>query len=381
MVSTAPIEVPPRPDWMPARNATPSVAVPETLPDEIRQRRLLRGVGNLSSGVLVSLAIHLAILLLLNLWLFVLQPAPSGYVISCELLTGDDGAKTPVNTVIQAPLPDDPPPGEDIRLEPQKVGGGTDGKVARIGGGGAGRGEGAGGGGVGFFGTKAAGNSFVFVVDRSGSMDSDGRMQAAKRELTRAIGTLQPHQKFYVLFYNGSMQRMLGALAPDGLVAALPETKDAVRDWMQSINASGGTSPAEALQTALAMEPDVLFFLTDGQIPETSGREIRAANQHGTVVHTTSLVAEQSSNLLASIAEENGGTYRHLAQVPPGPVDPANRAPQIKNRRAAEAKLRLALRYLELDRPATGRRWLEEVITLFPGTPEAHQAEQRLSQL
>ena len=45
-----------------------------------------------------------------------------------------------------------------------------------------------------------------------------GRLTVAKQELNRAIGTLRPDQKFFVLFYNSGMERMLSPASPDGLV-------------------------------------------------------------------------------------------------------------------------------------------------------------------
>jgi len=77
------------------------------------------------------------------------------------------------------------------------LGGGGNGGT---GGGGQG-GGGPGGPGIGFFGSQAAGNSFVYVVDMSGSMQG-GRFDRAISELIRSIGQLKTGQKFYVVFFN-----------------------------------------------------------------------------------------------------------------------------------------------------------------------------------
>ena len=148
MPSQTAMPIPPRPSWMRAPREpsppSPKAARPQPallreqpVPEDLRQRRVLRSAGNTSAGVLISAAIHLAILLLLNLWYFAMRPGPSGYVINCEILTGDDGAETEENAAIQAPLPDEPAPAEEKPVELQPGSGGDEPKVARIGGGGA----------------------------------------------------------------------------------------------------------------------------------------------------------------------------------------------------------------------------------------------------
>ena len=286
MPSQTVMPIPPRPSWMgssrepsppPKKAKPPAPGLPreQPVPEDVRQRRALQRAGNTSAGVLASAAIHVAILLVLNLWYFATRPAPSGYVINCAIETQDDGAATEENAVVQAPLPDEPAPKEDGPVEIQPGEGGNELKVARLGGGGgAADGAGAGGGGVGFFGTKAQGDSFVFVVDRSGSMDG-GRLTVAKQELNRAIGSLRPDQKFYVFFYNSGTDRMLSPASPDGLVFAIPEMRDQVRMWMRPILATGSTEPAESLLAALEMRPDVIFFLTDGKIPDDTDEVLR----------------------------------------------------------------------------------------------------------
>ena len=69
-------------------------------------------------------------------------------------------------------------------------------------GGGNGKGRGAGGGRKGgpvgaamFFGTKAKGDRFVFVVDNSSSM-KNGRLELALAELVKTVGSLTPKQSF-----------------------------------------------------------------------------------------------------------------------------------------------------------------------------------------
>ena len=76
-------------------------------------------------------------------------------------------------------------------------------------GGGGGTGGGSGGGvgrGVGpsteFFGARARGSSFAYVIDRSGSMIEHNALHFAKQELLASLDQLPPDARFLVLFYN-----------------------------------------------------------------------------------------------------------------------------------------------------------------------------------
>jgi hypothetical protein len=61
--------------------------------------------------------------------------------------------------------------------------------------------RGGGAGSTTFFGTKSAGDRFVFVVDNSSSM-KDGRLEAAIAELVRSVEAMSRRQSFYVIFVS-----------------------------------------------------------------------------------------------------------------------------------------------------------------------------------
>ena len=56
--------------------------------------------------------------------------------------------------------------------------------------------------GVSFFGTRSKGKRFVFVIDKSGSMNSQGRLGKAKRELIATLQSLKPDTRFMVYFFD-----------------------------------------------------------------------------------------------------------------------------------------------------------------------------------
>ena len=56
--------------------------------------------------------------------------------------------------------------------------------------------------GVSFFGARSKGKRFVFVIDKSGSMNSQGRLGKAKRELIATLQSLKPDTRFMVYFFD-----------------------------------------------------------------------------------------------------------------------------------------------------------------------------------
>ena len=68
-----------------------------------------------------------------------------------------------------------------------------------------------------FFGIRARGQFFVYVVDCSGSMIDDDRMPRATIELRRSVFGLREPQRFEVIFYNSESIPM-----PGGPIRARP---------------------------------------------------------------------------------------------------------------------------------------------------------------
>jgi hypothetical protein len=377
------VPVPPPPVWFRrAAQRAPLIRVDESVEGDVPRQRLLRRIGDLSCGVMASAALHLTILVILGIWFFVPRHEPKGIVINCEILAEDAAVAEQVNPVVPILQPDEPPPGGDIRLDVESVGGQQAAAGDLLVGAGAFDGQAVAGEGIEFFGNKAQGQSFVFVVDCSGSMRHDGRFTLAKREINRALERMHPQQSFFLYLYSNAARPMLDAKAPTSLTPATPETQNAVRSWLRPLQPDGGTQPVPALKQALELEPEVIFFLTDGEIPEETVEIVGAATDQGTVIHTTTLGSREGQAMLQQIADATGGNYRH---VPGMPEFSNRRLPDrdspIPEERVAEAKLRRALHYLKQGYPRTGRRWLEQVVSEYPGTTQARDAQKVLSAL
>ena len=127
-----------------------------------------------------------------------------------------------------------------------------------------------------FFGVKAAGRKFVFVVDSSNSM-KNGKFDAAKEELEYAIRRLSPEQLFYVVFFDQNAERMV--LAPNvepevNVVAATSTNINRFVTWMKTVKNELKTNPYEAVKFALSLQPDAIYILSDGKFTDR-GQTVR----------------------------------------------------------------------------------------------------------
>ena len=201
-----------------------------------------------------------------------------------------------------------------------------------------------GGDGKGVFGSGTSAKSYVFVVDCSSSMYGS-RFTLAISELIQTIGKLRSNQRFFVVFYSNTTMPLFsklsfanGRIPANGkrpavlrrvrrtrrgirrsrrttrrsLLAATSANRLRAQKWIFKIRPGGGTQPREAMELALSMKPQVIYFLTDGEIPGDTPDVVRRANKSGVIVNTVALEYAGSADLLKSIARENDGTYRFV---------------------------------------------------------------------
>jgi hypothetical protein len=156
-----------------------------------------------------------------------------------------------------------------------------------------------------FFGIRARGQFFVYVVDRSGSMIEEERLVRAKLELRRSIRGLREPQRFAVIFYNERPWPFPGDLSRS---ADLP-SKDAFTRWLRLIEPDGGTDPRKALSMALSLRPDAVFLLSDGEFPPGTAESIARQNPRKVPIHCIDLAGGTGGSDLARIAANSGGQY------------------------------------------------------------------------
>jgi hypothetical protein len=162
-----------------------------------------------------------------------------------------------------------------------------------------------------FFGIGGYGGTFVYVVDVSGSMNERGKYERAREELIRSIEHLSDKQKFFVVFYNDGWYPM----DADGPVRATRRQVDETRRWVRRVRPGGGTYPLEALLFALSLQPDAIYFLSDGKFDRSTIAALRQKNPSSAgqiPIHTIAFVNREALGLMRSIARNSGGQFRFV---------------------------------------------------------------------
>jgi Ca-activated chloride channel family protein len=180
---------------------------------------------------------------------------------------------------------------------------------------------GGGGGGqtaVPFFGVKARGSKFVYVLDRSASMGTRNAIGVAKANLLASLQTLDETNQFQVIFYNLRYSMMPAGEGTGRFPFATAINKEWAHEFIKRIVPDSGTDHLPALKQALSLDPDVIFFLTDADEPKLRDRqleEIRRRNRSGARIHSIEFgigppLGEET--FLERLARMNGGSYDYV---------------------------------------------------------------------
>jgi hypothetical protein len=188
------------------------------------------------------------------------------------------------------------------------------------GGGGSGGGSGGGAGrGIGpgtqFFGAREHAHSFAYVIDCSGSMATRNSLEVAKRELLASLNQLPPDAEFAVIFYSLLPRMLSDPQGRRGWMMATATNKARVQSQLTSILPDGGTDHMSALRMALALKPEVIFFLTDADLMTNAD-----VNEILAEVGTTRIQAIEfgrgtsfgQSTPLRRMATTTGSSYRYI---------------------------------------------------------------------
>ena len=104
----------------------------------------------------------------------------------------------------------------------------------------------------------------VFVLDTSGSMAEEGKMEKARKALLFGIRTLRDGDRFNIVNFAGEEHLM-----ERGLIDANAQGRKRGEDFIGKLNPSGGTNINDSLIASLKLfdnsdRPKMLVFMTDG---------------------------------------------------------------------------------------------------------------------
>jgi len=160
----------------------------------------------------------------------------------------------------------------------------------------------------------------VFVVDTSGSMAEEGKMEKARAALLYGVRILRPQDRFNIISFAGEEHLMEA-----GLIAADANGRARGEAFIKKLKPVGGTNINQSLLASLRQfsetdreRPKMLVFMTDGlpTVDETNVTRIldnvRKATRPGLRLFTFGVGYDVNTALLDKLAAENGGVADYV---------------------------------------------------------------------
>ncbi len=158
----------------------------------------------------------------------------------------------------------------------------------------------------------------IFVLDTSGSMNEDGKIEKAKAALRFGVSALTHRDRFNIVSFAGE-EHLLSA----ELIAANDDGKRQAREFIEKMRASGGTNINDALLQALRQfqtneRPRFIVFITDGQptvgVTDASRimQNVKQANQTHARIFAFGVGYDINTLLLDGLAAENRGAADYI---------------------------------------------------------------------
>jgi Ca-activated chloride channel family protein len=160
----------------------------------------------------------------------------------------------------------------------------------------------------------------VFVVDTSGSMAEEGKMEKARGALLYGVRILRPQDRFNIISFAGEEHLMEA-----GLIAADEKGRARGEAFVKKLKPLGGTNINQSLLASLRQfsetdreRPKMLVFMTDGlpTVDETNITRIldnvRKATRPGVRLFTFGVGYDVNTALLDKLASENGGVADYV---------------------------------------------------------------------
>lgn len=292
-----------------------------------------------------SILFHFSAIVLLGL---AIQPAPrgaaeeagrsAGIVLKTTSAEGDlyegeedlgdsaDAAEESPPADLLSVLPNEPATSSVGESKPQEP---TPGAGTPAGGGqpdagqftkGGGRRGSPGGGGyahVSVFGVQGEGNKFVYLFDRSASMEG-APLAAAKRQLIESLASLDSVHQFHIIFFNTKIQSFDVTGGGRRIAFATDRNKQLAANFVGGLTADGGTDRLTGLREAIRFAPDVIFFLTDADDPMAPSELAEIARMNGRAQAAICVIefgrrqSPSPGNFLVELARQSGGQYGYV---------------------------------------------------------------------
>src|SRR4051812_47266153 len=163
-----------------------------------------------------------------------------------------------------------------------------------------------------------AAKDIIFVLDTSGSMNDEGKIEKARSALLFGVKSLRAEDRFNVTSFAGEERLM-----ESGMISADEKGRGRGAEFVGKLKATGGTNINDALRAALKQfdasdRPKMLVFMTDGlpTVGETNVQRIiensHTARVRGLRLFTFGVGYDVNTALLDKLASENGGVADYV---------------------------------------------------------------------
>jgi hypothetical protein len=166
---------------------------------------------------------------------------------------------------------------------------------------------------VSFCGIPATAHRVVFIVDHSASMAD--KFDVLRKETVRSVNRLYPWQKFNVAMFSEKTSTVFTEMKEAG-----PEAIKEFKKVVEGVRAQGMNDGLlepfqQAFEKAFAMEPDVIYFVTDGAYDPRLEEVIRNLNKEKKVkINAVGFENRDSAyqDQLKAMAKQYSGQYKFV---------------------------------------------------------------------
>jgi Ca-activated chloride channel homolog len=185
----------------------------------------------------------------------------------------------------------------------------------------------------------------VFVLDTSGSMAEEGKIDKAKAALRHGVSSLNPRDRFNIISFAGEERLM-----SERLITADDNGRKQALEFIERMRATGGTNINDALMAAFKQiqagdRPRMIVLLTDGQptVGETKAgaifANVKQAIKQGVRLFTFGVGYDVNTVLLDGLANENRGTVAYIEPKEDIEVKVSNFFAKVNNPVLSEVKI------------------------------------------
>jgi len=133
------------------------------------------------------------------------------------------------------------------------------------------------------------------------------KLAESQRQLIPFVRGLPENTLFNIMAFNSDQSQI-----SSGLLSASPRTRQDAINFINSLEAFGGTEMIPALELAISQKPATIYLVSDGHPNDSQSKIldiVRNAISKGIVINTIGVGKDQNKPFLSQIARMSGGVF------------------------------------------------------------------------